>query len=156
MQNLGQSDPYNFFYSLPALNLRQKVFTKSHDSTFKNTKFSSFWGRYSLGSRREAFLSQNIMTYMCSFTFNPAFHQNSKVFSYNFGPPSDWLVLPLIYCWPTRLGKLLIRLRGYCTPGPYFWRLCAFSQKIKQLRTKHPMDLVRNVPRNSKITILLQ
>ena len=47
MQNLGQSDPYNFFYSLPALNLRQKVF-KSHDSTFKNTKFSSFWGRYLL------------------------------------------------------------------------------------------------------------
>ena len=48
MQKLGQSDPYNFFCSLPALNLRQKVFTKSHDSTFKNTKFSSFWGRYLL------------------------------------------------------------------------------------------------------------
>ena len=47
-------------------------------------------------------------------------------------------------------------LRGYCTTGPYFWRLCAFSQKIKQLRTKYPMDLVRNVPRNSKITVLLQ
>ena len=47
-------------------------------------------------------------------------------------------------------------LRGYCTSGPYFWRFCAFSQKIKQLRTKYPMDLVRNVPRNSKITILLQ
>ena len=47
-------------------------------------------------------------------------------------------------------------LRGYCTPGPYFWRLCAFSQKIKQLWTKYPMDLVRNVPRNSKITVLLQ
>ena len=47
-------------------------------------------------------------------------------------------------------------LRGYCTSGPYFWRLCAFSQKIKQLRTKYPMDLVRSVPRNSKITILLQ
>ena len=42
------------------------------------------------------------------------------------------------------------RLRGYCTPGPYFWRLCEFSQKIKRLRTKSPMDLVRNVPRNSK------
>ena len=47
-------------------------------------------------------------------------------------------------------------LRGYCTSGPYFWRFCAFSQKIKQPRTKYPMDLVRNVPRNSKITILLQ
>ena len=47
-------------------------------------------------------------------------------------------------------------LRGYCTTGPYFWRLCVFSQKIKQLRTKYPMDLVRNVPRNSKITVLLQ
>ena len=47
-------------------------------------------------------------------------------------------------------------LRGYCTSGPYFWRFCAFSQKIKQPRTKYPMDLVRNVSRNSKITILLQ
>ena len=47
-------------------------------------------------------------------------------------------------------------LRGYCTPGPYFWKLCAFSQKIKQLRTKYSMDLDRNVPRNSKITVLLQ
>ena len=26
--------------------------------------------------------------------------KNSKVFSCNFGPPSDLLVLPLIYCWP--------------------------------------------------------
>ena len=48
------------------------------------------------------------------------------------------------------------RLRGYCTSVPYFWRLCAFSQKIKQLSTKYPKDLVRNVPRNSKITVLLQ
>ena len=47
-------------------------------------------------------------------------------------------------------------LMGYCTSGPYFWRLCAFSHKIKQLRTKYSMDLVRNVPRNSKITVLLQ
>ena len=47
-------------------------------------------------------------------------------------------------------------LRGYCTSGPYFWRLCAFSHKIKQLWTKYSMDLVRNVPRNSKITVLLQ
>ena len=47
-------------------------------------------------------------------------------------------------------------LRGNCTPRPYFWRLCAFSRKIKQFRTKYPMDLVRNVPRNSKITVLLQ
>ena len=47
-------------------------------------------------------------------------------------------------------------LRGYCTSGPYFWRLCAFSQKIKQLWTKYCMDLVRNIPRNSKITVLLQ
>ena len=33
-----------FFYSSPALNLRLKVFTKLHDSSGKNTKFSSFWG----------------------------------------------------------------------------------------------------------------
>ena len=70
----------------------------------------------SLGSRREAFLSQNIRTCMCSFTFNPAFHQNSKVFSYN-------LALPLIYCWPTRLGKLLIRLKPPATQsnGNVLW-----------------------------------
>ena len=47
-------------------------------------------------------------------------------------------------------------LRGYCTPGPYFWRFCVFSQKIKHLWTKYPMDLIRNVPRNSKITVLFQ
>ena len=39
-------------------------------------------------------------------------------------------------------------LRRYCTPGPYFRRLREFSQKIKQLWTKHPMDLIRNVARN--------
>ena len=47
-------------------------------------------------------------------------------------------------------------LRGYCTSGPYFARLRAFSQKIKHLWTKYPMDLLRNIPRNSKITVLLQ
>ena len=26
---------------------------------------------------------------------------------------------------------LYFALRGYSTPGPYFWRLCAFSQKNK-------------------------
>ena len=51
---------------------------------------------------------------------------------------------------------LLLLLRGYCTSGPYFWRLCAFSQKINQIWTKYPMDLVKNVPRNSKITVSLQ
>ena len=44
-----------------------------------------------------------------------------------------------------------IVLSGYSTPVPYFWRLCAFSQKIKQLWTKYPMDLFRNVPMNSNI-----
>ena len=33
-----------FFHSSPSLNLRLKVFTKLHDSSCKNTKFSSFWG----------------------------------------------------------------------------------------------------------------
>ena len=56
-------------------------------------------------------------------------------------------------CWqnlPAGLSKSA-QLRGYCTSGPYVWRLCAFSQKIKQLWTKYPIDLVRNLPRNSKI-----
>ena len=34
--------------------------------------------------------------------------------------------------------------------------LCIFSKKIKQPLTKYPMNLVKNVPRNSKITVLLQ
>ena len=54
------------------------------------------------------------------------------------------------------LCKWRTHLRGYCTSGPYFLRPFAFSQKIKQLWTKKPMDLVTNVPRNSKITVLLQ
>ena len=57
--------------------------------------------RLALGSRREAFLSQNIRTCICSFTLNPAFHQNSKIFSYN-------LALPLIYCWPKQHWPLTI------------------------------------------------
>ena len=58
---------------------------------------------------------------------------------------------------PIILLKCFIQhLRGYCTSGPYFRKVYAFSQKIKQLWTKYPMDLVRNVPRNSKITVLLQ
>ena len=32
--------------------------------------------------------------------------------------------------------RFLYTSRGYCTPGPYFWRLFAFCQKIKQLWTK--------------------
>ena len=63
----------------------------------------------------------------------------------------SYLLKPVTVDW-----CFAVCLRGYCTPGPYFWRLCTFSPKIKQLRTKYPMDLVRNVPRNSKITVLLQ
>ena len=62
----------------------------------------------------------------------------------------------IMFVLTSRSAFSLFSLRGYCTSGPYFWRLCAFSQKIKQLWTKYPMDLVRNVPRNSKITVLLQ
>ena len=47
-------------------------------------------------------------------------------------------------------------VNNYVSSGPYFWRLCAFSQKINQIWTKYPMDLVRDVPRNSKITVSLQ
>ena len=52
--------------------------------------------------------------------------------------------------------KLKYIWRGFCTLGPYFWWLCAFSQqkkikklkKIKQLWAKYPRDLVRNIPRS--------
>ena len=60
---------------------------------------------------------------------------------------------PLDLSAKARTNSISRALRGYCTSGPYFWRLCAFSQKIKQLRTKYPMDLVRNVPRNSKLKL---
>ena len=63
-------------------------------------------------------------------------------------PPWCWSLMAVVYKMTCMAG-----LRGYCTSGPYFWRLCAFSQKIKQLWTKYPMDLVRNVPRNSKSTV---
>ena len=33
--------------------------------------------------------------------------------------------------WFFMIKKRNGELRGYCTPGPYFWRLCAFSQKNK-------------------------
>ena len=62
----------------------------------------------------------------------------------------------LMVCHFRKTFILWLILRGYCTSGHYFWRFSAFSQKIKQPRTKYLMDLVRNVPRNSKITILLQ
>ena len=68
----------------------------------------------------------------------------------------EYWVPPLDVKYGSYSSFIRMCLRGYCTSGPYFWRLCAFSQKIKQLRTKYPMDLVRNVPRNSKITVLLQ
>ena len=70
----------------------------------------------------------------------------------------DFDFFPTLKAYPNpKVGwYFFFLLRGYCTSGPYFWRLCAFSQKIKQLLTKYPMDLVRNVPRNSKITVLLQ
>ena len=34
-----------------------------------------------------------------------------------------WGYCKLEYCWGT--------LRGYCTPGPYFWRLCIKKNKNK-------------------------
>ena len=71
-------------------------------------------------------------------------------------PPQPRFVPENLKNLNTFLCQIWLLLRGYCTPGPYFGRLCAFSQKIKQLRTKYSMDLVRNVPRNSKNTVLLQ
>ena len=43
MQNFGQSGSKNCFYTSPSVNLHQEVFTKLHVSSFKNTKFSSFF-----------------------------------------------------------------------------------------------------------------
>ena len=49
MQNFGQSDPKKcVFYPSPALNLSLKVFTKLHDFSCKDTKFSCFWGGHIL------------------------------------------------------------------------------------------------------------
>ena len=38
------------------------------------------------------------------------------------------------------LPKIYVSLRGYCSPGLCLFRLGAFSPKIKQLWTKHPMN----------------
>ena len=66
---------------------------------------------------------------------------------------SHWQLLS--YTWSTMTFKLLDlilslfsnyihvwnswdwkQLRGYCTPGPYFWRLCAFFSKNKATSDK--------------------
>ena len=41
-------------------------------------------------------------------------------------------------------------------PWTLFLKTLYIFSKYKQLWTKYPMDLVRNVPRNSKTTVLLQ
>ena len=54
--------------------------------------------------------------------------------------------------------KWLKSLRGYCIWDLIFEDIVyIFSQKkLKQLRTKYPMDLISNVPMNLKITVLFQ
>ena len=57
-------------------------------------------------------------------------------------------------------------IRGYCTPSLdlilpapldlVFEDFCVFYPKIKKLSTKYPMDLIKNVPRNSKISFFFQ
>ena len=39
----------------------------------------------------------------------------------------DGIVFYDVWCDFFQMG---LSLRGYCTSGPYFWRLCVFSQKI--------------------------
>ena len=56
----------------------------------------------------------------------------------------------------SRAIGVMNKLKGVQHPGPYFLRLRVFTQKIKQLRTKYAMNLVRIVPRISKITVFLQ
>ena len=82
---------------------------------------------------------------ICTHLFKPSLAQSFDQILFIFQGNS----LLLLERWSPRL-------RGNCTPGPYFWSLCAFSQQINKLRTKYPMDLVRNVPRNLEITVLLQ
>ena len=41
---VSQTQRTVFFYTSPAVNLHLEIFTKLHDSSLKNTKFSSFWG----------------------------------------------------------------------------------------------------------------
>ena len=51
----------------------------------------------------------------------------------------------------TSIQKLeLCFFKGVLHPWILFWSLCVLSQKINQLWTKHPMDLIRNVPRIQK------
>ena len=124
-----------------------KVITKLREFSIKIPKSSSFWGGTSPLRHPPVRASAQL-----ALTRHREAHQLSP-------PGQAGLATPLGACTGVVSRHLNnhILLRGYCTPGPYFWRLCAFAQKIKQLRTKFLiMDLNRNVPRNSKITVLLQ
>ena len=48
------------------------------------------------------------------------------------------------------------KLRGTAALELIFEDFVYFLKKIKQLWTNYPMDFIRNVPRNQKITVLFQ
>ena len=50
--------------------------------------------------------------------------------------------------------KLWTALREYCTSGPYFWRLCAFSQKNKANLDKVSYGSTQKYSKELKITVL--
>ena len=88
----------------------------------------------------------------------------SKLTSINTQYSSLWdtlemmLITKYLIKWK-RIGRISWKFRYWFKRVQHPWALflkTAFSQNIKQLRTKYPMDLVRNVPRISKITVLLQ
>ena len=122
------------------------------------------WNRLGLRTNKMGFYPEHIFVRWWEVKVSFVFEEDWANFFQADFPPfiKVFAVATAVLCCPeTSVVKLtkwrnIVTLKGYCTPGPYFLRLCTFSQKIKQLRAKYPMDLVRNVPRNSNITILLQ
>ena len=57
---------------------------------------------------------------------------------------------------PREGSSFLKILSGIAALDLIFEDFVYFPRKIKQLWTKYPMDLIRNIPRNSRITVLFQ
>ena len=72
----------------------------------------------------------------------PLSHKMRVVYKVKVYGENETYIVP---CWKKHQLNY-INLRGYSTPGPYFWRLCAFSQTRKQLWTNILWIMVRNIP----------
>ena len=77
-----------------------------------------------------------IVIWMSMYCTKVKNHFDTKIILISFSIPKIWENKIYMLEFQEFKNHCFKQLRGYCTPGPYFWRICAFSQKIKQLRTK--------------------